>query len=141
MLESLALKYRWVLERAEEITGRRAEVVHIVGGGVQNTLLCQLTADATRRPVRAGPVEATAVGNLMVQAYARGYLGSLAEIRDCVRRSFVEVCDYEPGGSGDEWEDAYGRLRGIMDAAAQPPLGHGGDLACARSRATSAARC
>jgi rhamnulokinase len=120
VLESLALKYRWVLERAEEITGRRAEVVHVVGGGVQNALLCQLTADATRRPVRAGPVEATAVGNLMVQAYGGGYLGSLEEIRDCVRRSFAEVRDYEPGGSGDEWEDAYGRLRGIMDAATQP---------------------
>jgi rhamnulokinase len=81
VLESLALKYRWVLERAEEITGRRAEVVHVVGGGVRNTLLCQLTADATRRPVRAGPVEATALGNLMVQAYTRGYLDSLEEIR------------------------------------------------------------
>jgi rhamnulokinase len=119
VLESLALKYRWVLERAEEITGRRAEVIHVVGGGVQNTLLCQLTADATRRQVRAGPVEATALGNLMVQAYARGYLGSLEEIRAAVRGSNVEVRDYQPAGSGDEWEDAYERLRRTMDAAAQ----------------------
>jgi rhamnulokinase len=119
VLESLALKYRWVLERAEEITGRRAEVIHVVGGGVQNTLLCQLTADATRRPVRAGPVEATALGNLMVQAYAQGYLGSLGEIRAAVRGSSIEVYDYQPKGSADEWDEAYERLRRVMDAAAQ----------------------
>jgi rhamnulokinase len=119
VLESLALKYRWVLERAEEITGRRAGVIHVVGGGVQNTLLCQLTADATRRPVRAGPVEATALGNLMVQAYAQGYLGSLEEIRAAVRGSSVEVHDYQPTGSADEWDEAYERLRRVMDAAAQ----------------------
>jgi rhamnulokinase len=107
-----------VLERAEEITGRRAAVIHIVGGGVQNTLLCQLTADATRRPVRAGPVEATALGNLMVQAYARGYLGSLGEMRAAVRNSRVGVREYQPGGRRDEWEDAYERLRRIMDVAA-----------------------
>jgi len=118
VLESLALKYRWVLERAEEITGRRAEIIHVVGGGVKNTLLCQLTADATRRPVRAGPVEATALGNLMVQAYARGYLGSLEEIRAAVRRSSVGLHDYQPMGSADEWDGAYARLRRVMDAAA-----------------------
>ena len=117
VLESLALKYRWVLERSEEITGRRAGVIHVVGGGVQNTLLCQLTADATRRPVRAGPVEATALGNLMVQAYARGYLGSLEEIRAAVRGSSVEVHDYQATGSADEWDEAYERLLRVMDAA------------------------
>ena len=119
VLESLALKYRWVLERAEEITGRRAEVIHVVGGGVQNALLCQLTADATRRPVRAGPVEATALGNLMVQAYARGYLSSLEEMRAAVRNSSVGVRGYQPAGSRDEWEDAYERLRRIMEAGVQ----------------------
>ena len=119
VLESLALKYRWVLERAEEITGRRAEVVHVVGGGVRNTLLNQLTADATRLPVRAGPVEATALGNLMVQAYARGYLGSLEEIRAAVRGSSIEVRDYRPRGSADEWDETYERLRRVMEAAAQ----------------------
>ena len=118
VLESLALKYRWVLERAEKLTGRRAEVVHVVGGGVRNALLCQLTADATRRPVRAGPIEATALGNLMVQAYARGYLGSLEEIRAAVRGSSVEVRDFEPAGSADEWDEAYERLRRVMDIAA-----------------------
>ena len=123
VLESLALKYRWVLERAEEITGRRAEVIHVVGGGVKNTLLCQLTADATRRPVRAGPVEATALGNLMVQAYAQGYLGSLEEIRAAVRGSPMEVRDYRPMGGADEWDEAYEGLRKVMDAAAQPGTG------------------
>jgi rhamnulokinase len=126
VLESLALKYRWVLEKAEEITGRRAEVIHVVGGGAQSTLLCQLTADATRRPVRAGPVEATALGNLMVQAYARGYLGSLEEIRESVRRSCVEVRDYRPSGGADEWEDAYGRLQRTMEAAEQLERGGSG---------------
>ena len=126
VLESLALKYRWVLERAEEITGRRTEVIHVVGGGAQSTLLCQLTADATRRPVRAGPVEATALGNLMVQAYARGYLGSLEEIRDSVRRSCAEVRDYRPSGGADEREDAYGRLLKIMEAAEHLEIGGSG---------------
>ena len=64
-LESLALRYRWVLERLEELLGRRLDVIHIVGGGCQNTLLCQLTADACNRPVLAGPVEATASGNVL----------------------------------------------------------------------------
>jgi len=119
VLESLALKYRWVIERAEEITRRRVDTIHIVGGGVRNKLLCQLTADATRRPVRAGPVEATAMGNLMVQAYSRGYVGSLEEIRAVVRASPVEMRDYRPAGSTEEWENAYGRLRKIMDADVQ----------------------
>jgi rhamnulokinase len=116
VLESLALKYRWVLERTKEITGRHAEVIHVVGGGVRSTLLCQLTADATRRLVRAGPVEATALGNLMVQAYARGYLGSLKDIRAAVRGSSVEVRDYQPTGSADAWDDAYERLQRVIDA-------------------------
>src|SRR5215213_5234195 len=118
VLESLALKYRWALEKAEEITGRRVGVVHIVGGGARNELLCQLTADATRRLVRAGPVEATALGNLMVQAYAGGWLSSLGEIRESVRRS-VEVRDYEPRGEEDRWHEASEKLRFIMETSPQ----------------------
>jgi rhamnulokinase len=118
VLESLALKYRWVLERAEEITGVRAEIVHVVGGGVRNELLCQLTADATRRPVRTGPVEATALGNLMVQAYAGGRLSSMGEIRESVRRS-VEVRDYEPRGEEDGWQEASEKLQRIMETSPQ----------------------
>jgi sugar phosphate isomerase/epimerase len=64
-------------------------------------------------------VEATALGNLMVQAYARGYLGSLEEIRAAVRGSSVEVHEYQPAGSADEWDEAYEKLRGVIDAAAQ----------------------
>jgi rhamnulokinase len=118
VLESLALKYRWVLERAEEISGGRAEIVHVVGGGVRNELLCQLTAEATRRRVRTGPVEATALGNLMVQAYAGGRLSSLGEIRESVRRS-VEVRDYEPRGEEDRWQEASEKLQSIMETSPQ----------------------
>ena len=116
VLESLALKYRWAVEKAAEITGRKVHVIHVVGGGIQNELLCRLTASATRLPVRAGPVEATALGNLLVQAYAGGHLGSLGEMRAAVRRS-VEVRDYEPQGAGDEWDEAFERLRGYVKSA------------------------
>jgi rhamnulokinase len=94
-LESLALRYRWVLDRLEELTGKRLDTIHVVGGGSQNTLLCQLTADACNRPVVAGPVEATAIGNVLVQALGLGLIGSLAEGREIVRRSF-EVRTFEP---------------------------------------------
>jgi rhamnulokinase len=104
-LESLALKYRWVLERLEEILGQRLDIIHIVGGGSQNTLLCQLTADACNRPVLAGPVEATAIGNVLVQALGLGLLGSLAQAREVVRQSF-DVRTYEPR-EPERWEEAY----------------------------------
>ncbi len=108
-LESLALKYRWVLEKLEALTGKRPEVVHVVGGGCQNQLLCQFTADACGRPVVAGPVEATAAGNVLTQALGLGVLGSLAEAREVVRRSF-DVVTYEPRDSA-AWEEPYRRLR------------------------------
>ncbi len=107
-LESLALKYRWVIERLEEVMGRRINVVHIVGGGSQNRLLSQWAADAMNRPVVTGPVEATAAGNILVQAMARGDVGSIAEAREVVRKSF-EVVTYDPHPS-DQWEDAYQRF-------------------------------
>jgi rhamnulokinase len=109
-LDSLALKYRHVLATMEGILGRRLEPLHVVGGGSRNRLLCQLAADATGRTVVAGPVEATAAGNVALQAMALGHLGSrdLAEARDLVRRSF-EIAEYEPR-RGAEVEDAYARL-------------------------------
>jgi rhamnulokinase len=107
-LESLALRYRWVLERLEELHGRRFNVIHVVGGGCQNTLLCQLTADACNRTVLAGPVEATAIGNLLTQAIGLGVLGSLAEAREVVRRSF-EVTTYTPR-SPKSWDEPYARF-------------------------------
>jgi rhamnulokinase len=111
-LESLALRYRWVLERLEELTGGRVEVIHVVGGGSQNALLNQLTADACDRPVLAGPVEATATGNVLVQAIGLGVLGSLADAREVVRRSF-QVRTYTPRDPG-AWDAPYERFRGYL---------------------------
>ena len=107
-LDSLGLKYRYVLEALEDLTGQRLTTIYIVGGGVQNRLLCQLTADACGRTVVAGPAEATAIGNLMTQAIAAGAVGSIAEARDCIRRSFpVEV--YWPRDA-ERWSAAYQRM-------------------------------
>ncbi|MCA1718608.1 MAG: rhamnulokinase [Actinobacteria bacterium] len=116
VFESLALKYRWVIEQAGELTGQPVGVVHVVGGGSQSSLLCQLTADAARLPVLAGPVEATALGNVMVQAYSRGHVGSLEEIRAVVRRS-TELSRYEPEGDEDDWDKLRERFSGVMDAS------------------------
>ncbi|MBM3188492.1 MAG: rhamnulokinase [Chloroflexi bacterium] len=113
-LESLALKYRWVLEKLELLLGRSLDTIHIVGGGCQNELLCQLAADATQRPVVAGPVEATAAGNVLMQALARGRIASLAEGREIVRRSF-EMVTYEPAPSAG-WDEAYARFLRIHEA-------------------------
>jgi rhamnulokinase len=111
-LESLALKYRWVLESLEAVTGRRLEPIHIIGGGTQNRLLNQLTADATGRTVVAGPAEATAAGNLLVQAIALGQIGSVAEARAVARRSFTPEV-YAPATSAN-WDGAYRRLLDCM---------------------------
>jgi rhamnulokinase len=111
-LESLALRYRWVLGKLEELTGRKREVIHIVGGGSQAELLCQLTADACDRPVLAGPVEATAIGNVLVQAIGLRAVGSLADAREVVRRSF-EVRRYEPKDAA-AWQEPYGRFCGLL---------------------------
>jgi rhamnulokinase len=107
-LESLALKYRWVLEKLESLIGKRLDVIHVVGGGSQNALLCQWTADACGRPVLAGPVEATALGNVMVQAMGLGLLGNLADGREVVRRS-VELVTYEPKESR-RWDEQWLRF-------------------------------
>lgn len=112
-LESLALKYRWVLEKLELIVGYPLEPLHMVGGGTQNHLLCQLTADATGRPVIAGPVEATAIGNVIMQAIALGDLASLAEGRELIRRSF-DVVAYEPTADRAMWDAAYARLQALL---------------------------
>jgi rhamnulokinase len=111
-LESLALRYRWVLERLEQLLGRRFETIHVVGGGCQNALLCQFTADACHRPVLAGPVEATAIGNILIQAVGLGILGSLSEAREVVRNSF-EVKTYTPQAS-DRWEAPYQRFLKLL---------------------------
>jgi rhamnulokinase len=107
-LESLALCYRWVLEKLEQLTGKRLETIHVVGGGSQNALLNQFTADACNRHVLAGPVEATAIGNVLVQAVGLGILGSLAEAREVVRRSF-EVRTFTPQNPA-AWQGPYERF-------------------------------
>ena len=109
--ESLALKYRETLGSLEELTGNTIEVIHIVGGGSQNRLLNQLTADSCQRPVLAGPVEATALGNLLTQVRASGELGSLAEMREVVRRSStVELFEPAPAPA---WNEASPRFAAL----------------------------
>jgi rhamnulokinase len=96
ILDSLAVAFAEALDQAERLSGQAVEVVHLVGGGSQNALLCQLTADAARRPVVAGPVEATALGNLLVQARTLGVLsGDLAMLRKRVRAA-APLQHYEP---------------------------------------------
>jgi len=112
-LEGIALKYRWVLERVEGMLERGLEPVYIVGGGTQNRLLSQFTADAIGRPVITGPIEATATGNIIMQAMALGHLASLEEGRQVVRNSF-DVVSYEPSGQLG-WEEAYGCLLALME--------------------------
>jgi len=112
-LESLALKYRWVLERTEELSGKRLAPIHIIGGGTKNRLLNQLTADATNRTVVTGPVEATAIGNILMQAIGLGHLGSLPDAREVVRNSF-EVEEYHPGNR-DGWDNAYKKMLNLLE--------------------------
>ena len=108
IVESLAMKYRWVIERLEEVTGRRIETIHMIGGGIQNKQLCQATADATHRRVLAGPVEATAAGNVVIQAMATGVLRSHAEARALVARSFP-LAEYHPHRP-EKWDTAYAKF-------------------------------
>lgn len=107
-LESLAMKYRRVLGWLEELVGGRLHTIHIVGGGVQNRQLCQATADACGRVVFAGPAEATATGNVMMQATACGAVGSLTEAREVIRRSLA-VETYEPRET-PAWDEAFARF-------------------------------
>jgi rhamnulokinase len=108
VLDSLALAYRRALLAAQELSGRHADVVHVVGGGARNELLCQLTADATGLPVVAGPAEATALGNVLVQARALGAApDSLNGLRALLRASpAVTVRRYTPSGNPRAWAAA-----------------------------------
>ena len=108
ILESLALDYRYTQGQIEEISGRKITQINIIGGGSQNTVLCQFAADATGLPVFAGPVEATAIGNILVQAMALGKVKSQNELRDIVRQSFP-LTTYEPHRTGN-WDEHYARF-------------------------------
>ncbi len=108
ILESLALLYRVTLEEIEKLTGRTVRRLHIVGGGSRNLLLNKFAANATRRQIVAGPVEATAIGNVLIQAIALGHVKSLTALRRIVRDSFA-LQTFEPDAA-EEWQAAYPRF-------------------------------
>ncbi|MDT0165450.1 rhamnulokinase family protein [Actinotalea sp. AC32] len=112
ILDSLALAYRRAVRAACELSGREVEVVHVVGGGARNELLCRLTADATGVPVVAGPVEGTATGNLLVQAAAAGELDASPGAMRAVVRASTPLRRYEPGGDPAAWDRAEKSLQG-----------------------------
>ncbi|WP_271753984.1 rhamnulokinase [Cohnella sp. JJ-181] len=114
ILESLALRYRQALGQAEQLTGRTFGGLHMVGGGIQNKLLCRLSAGAIGRPVWAGPAEASAIGNLLMQFVAQGAVADLADARRLVAASFP-VETYEPADS-EQWEKAYVRFLTLRDS-------------------------
>ena len=113
--------WRWPIGRGVDqlarILSRKFHVLHIVGGGSKNSLLCQLTANATGLPVVAGPSEATVAGNVLVQALARGYVSGPTEIREIVRRS-TEPVEYVPQDTR-RYEERYGEYLRILEKALQ----------------------
>ncbi|SIM82193.1 rhamnulokinase [Micromonospora cremea] len=112
IMDSLALAHRRAVRQAQQLSGRHVDAVHIVGGGARNELLCQLTADACGLPVLAGPVEATALGNVLVQARAAGVInGDLAALRT-VLRGTEHIVRYEPRGDEVAWRAAEDRMGG-----------------------------
>ncbi len=111
-LDSIAMKFRHVLLMCEELVGGRIDTIHIVGGGTQNRLLCQAAADACGRRVLAGPIEATAIGNLMMQAVAAGDVGSIGQAREVIRNSFA-MDEYRPRNPA-AWDEAYGRFLKVI---------------------------
>ncbi|GIH93367.1 rhamnulokinase family protein [Planobispora siamensis] len=104
ILESLALGHRRAIRQAVALSGREVEVIHLVGGGSRNDLLCRLTADACGLPVVAGPVEATALGNILVQARTAGLVADLAEMR--ALSAAQPLRRYEPAGDDAPWAEA-----------------------------------
>ncbi len=112
--ESLALKFRYRLEQAAGFAGRRLELLHLVGGGTQNVPLCQWSADCTGIPVRAGPTETTAAGNLLMQLKGTGEIRSLEQGRELVRRS-SQVREHAPDPAArDAWDEAYARFLKLL---------------------------
>lgn len=106
ILDSLALRYRYTVNDLEQLSGKKINSINVVGGGTQNALLCQLTADACGLPVCAGPVEATAIGNILVQLMSLGEVKSISEAREIVSASFDTV-SYEPKKETDMWNRAF----------------------------------
>ena len=114
---SLALQVRWCVERLGEILGIKMERIHLIGGGANDNLFCEVVADCTGLPVRAGPAEATTIGNVMVQLFAATEISSLSQIREVVRRS-IPTREYLPNRSSDEqWESLYLNFNSYKETA------------------------
>jgi len=113
ILEGLAFKYRMVLDQLREVSGKKLEKLHIIGGGANNELLSRFSANATGIPVITGPTEATAIGNLMVQAMAMGHVKDLHEIREVIRNSF-DLKTFMPEDQ-NAWQEAYQKYLGIVE--------------------------
>lgn len=113
IFDSLAMKYRNVMEKIEELRGAPVSLINIVGGGTKEAPLCQLAANACGKPVHAGPVEATACGNIAVQAMALGEISSLAQARELIRASFP-IVSYQPADT-EKWDAAYRRYLAVTE--------------------------
>lgn len=120
ILDSLAFAFRQTLDQLSGLLRKQFDVLHIVGGGSLNSLLCQSTANATSTLVRVGPVEATVAGNILTQALARGYLSSPREVRTVIQRS-TKLVKYAPQGA-ERWEDRYVRYLQLTDPAKRPEV-------------------
>jgi sugar (pentulose or hexulose) kinase len=110
--ESLALKYRYVADLLREVSGQPIERVHIIGGGVKNELLCQMTANALGVTVIAGPAEATALGSAVIQLISLGEFANVGEARELLSRT-IDTVTYEPQDRA-LWEEHYQRYRDIL---------------------------
>ncbi len=114
IFESLALRYRWTAEKLEELTGRKYPVINVVGGGTKEEMLSQFTADASHRKVCAGPVEATALGNIAMQCIASGDIKDVWEARRIIKNS-ADIKEYTPDiVNAAAWDEAYGRFLKLL---------------------------
>jgi rhamnulokinase len=111
------MKYRYVIEKAEELTGKRIRKINIVGGGSRNWLHNQLVADFNNRIVIAGPEEATSIGNMLIQLAGLGYIKSLKEVREYVKNSF-QLKVFEPNHT-KQHEDAYTKFLDLLERTAR----------------------
>lgn len=112
IIESLALKYRWVIERLEQLTNKEIPFIHMAGGGIQNKHFCQFTANATMREIKAGPIEASSLGNALSQLIAIGELKDWEEAREVMKNSFP-LTSYSPERN-DAWDEAYERFKLLL---------------------------
>jgi len=113
IFESLAFKYKEVVEVLEELTRKEVKILHIIGGGASNNLLNQFTANALDIPIKVGPIEATTIGNILIQAYATGEINDINELRTTVHNSF-EIQTFIPQNT-KEWDINYKRYKKILD--------------------------